>query len=584
MSSPLNRLLDLTAGLELFCTVDGHAYATLRVKNHYETWPIRSRGFKNFLINGYFRQYGTAPRDQAVRLVGDTLTARAICDGPQRQVFLRVAEDEHRVYIDLGDPEWRVVEIDREGWRIVAHSPVKFRRPPGMCALPIPELGGSINELRTFVNVASETDFNAIIGCTLGAMRARGPYAILCLSGEQGTSKTTVARIYRALLDPAAPDVRAKPRDVQDLMIAAHNEYILAFDNLSHLPGWLSDALCRLSTGGGFRTRQLYSDLDETIIDVQRPVVLTGIGEVATRSDLLDRCIVVELPPIRPDRRRPEAEFWQNFRIAHGRIFGALLDAVAAARKNFPFQELENLPRMADFVAWVAAAESQFGWLPGTFAAAYDQNRAAAHEMALEASPLVAPLVLLLERGSEWRGTATKLLTAINHLGGDSTPKGRGWPKNAQALSVMLRTIAPDLRAIGIEVEHERTSDHTRERIIRLRASDASDASDSAKRRVLADSTEPNITEEAGADFNRVANDLDHKLEVIAEKAQKAGQLNAATAAFRERRKLAEFKFKNQARTTTTTTSDCTQFENVRDEELEDFIKRGITDFENRPK
>jgi len=93
----------------------------------------------------------------------------------------------------------------------------------------------------------------------------------LALHGEQGTAKSTTGRTLRDLIDPKAAPMRSEPRNGHDLMIAAHNGWLLAFDNVSRLSPWLSDAICRLATGGGFATRELYSDTDEVLIDVQRP-------------------------------------------------------------------------------------------------------------------------------------------------------------------------------------------------------------------------------------------------------------------------------------------------------------------------
>ena len=94
----------------------------------------------------------------------------------------------------------------------------------------------------------------------LATLRARGPYPLLAISGEQGSAKTVMSKILKALIDPSAAPVRALPREERELMIAANNGYLLAFDNLCGLPAWLSDALCRLASGGIFAVRQLHTD------------------------------------------------------------------------------------------------------------------------------------------------------------------------------------------------------------------------------------------------------------------------------------------------------------------------------------
>src|SRR5262249_54107928 len=147
------------------------------------------------------------------------------------------------------------------------------------------------------------------------------------------------------------------PRDERDLMIAAKNAWLMCFDNLSHLPTWISDALARLATGGGYATRELYSDAEEVIIDVQRPTILNGIEDIVTRADLLDRTLILELPTIDEKRRRPEQEFWSAFESTRPFLLGALLDAVSMALRRLPNVKCEQLPRLADFALWATAAE-----------------------------------------------------------------------------------------------------------------------------------------------------------------------------------------------------------------------------------
>ncbi len=229
-----------------------------------------------------------------------------------------------------------------------------------MLPLPTPEPGGSIDELRSFLNEDDDT-WRLIVAWLVAMLRPRGPYPALALFAEQGSGKSTTGRLLRELIDPNAAPLRAEPHDGRDLMIAANNSWCLAYENLSHVPPWLSDAFCRLSTGGGFATRELYTDQDEVIFDSQRPVLLTSIEEVATRSDLLDRCLVIWMGAIRDEERRSEDEMYAAFEQVRPRILGALLDAVATALRELPNVKLPGLPRMADFALWVTAAETALG-------------------------------------------------------------------------------------------------------------------------------------------------------------------------------------------------------------------------------
>src|SRR4029450_13413809 len=98
----------------------------------------------------------------------------------------------------------------------------------------------------------------------------------------QGSAKSSLVRVFRSLIDPNTAALRTTPRDERDLVIAATNGWVIAVEDLSPLPDWLSDAVCCLATGTGFATRELYTDAEEAIFAAQRPIVMNGIEEVTT--------------------------------------------------------------------------------------------------------------------------------------------------------------------------------------------------------------------------------------------------------------------------------------------------------------
>ena len=312
---------------DLFHTAIGTAFADITIDGHRETWPIRSKRFRAFLRRSYYQATGEAASAAEIRSALDLLEARAQFDGPERIVHIRTAEHAGHIYLDLADEHWRAVDIGPEGWRVVESPPVRFRRPAGMLPLPVPERGGSIEELNSFLNVASRNDFVLIVAWLLAALRPGGPYPLLTISGEQGSAKTVLSKLLKALIDPNAAPVRSLSREERELMIAANNGYLLAFDNLSGLPNWLSDALCRLATGGSFAVRRLYTDDEEVLFEAARPILLNGIEEVVSRPDLADRAIFLTLAPISEANRRPRPSFGASSGLQRPRILGALLDA-----------------------------------------------------------------------------------------------------------------------------------------------------------------------------------------------------------------------------------------------------------------
>lgn len=448
---------NMAADWELWHTPGKLAYATILLGSHKENWPVRSQMFKQFLAKQFYDAQGKAMNSDALSAAVNLIEAKAQFDGEEHPVHVRVAEHDGSIYLDLCNPEWQVVKVTPQGWEVVDDAPVRFRRSRGMIALPTPERGGTVDQLRGFLNV-DDNAWTLVIAWLVATLRPRGPYPVLALFAEQGSGKSTVGRLLRELIDPNAAPLRAEPNDGRDLMIAANNAWCLAYDNLSHVQPWLSDALCRLSTGGGFATRELYTDQDEIIFDSQRPLLLTSIEEVASRSDLLDRCLIVWLPSIPEDRRRSEAELFEAFYKVRPQILGALLDAVVVALFRLPSTKLANLPRMADFALWATAAETAFGWPSGTFMAAYQGNRESANEVALESSVIAQPLLALLEAEGEWSGTPSELLHALEARITEQARKQPGWPKSPRALSGHLKRLAPNLREAGWVVEHDRTS------------------------------------------------------------------------------------------------------------------------------
>ncbi len=474
-------LVRCAAGAELFHTPAGEAFASVPVGDHRETHQVKSKGFRRYLVREFFNQHERPPGAQALQDALGLLEARAQFDGMEKEIYVRVAggPDGGSIYVDLANERWEVVEITAVGWRVLPseRAPVRFRRSRGMLALPAPAASTELRDgrdslddlLRDFINVSDECAIRLIGAWLVQALRPTGPYPVLLFQGEQGSAKSTAERLVRSLVDPSTAPLRTTPRNERDLVIAATNSWCVAFDNISTLQPWLSDAMCRLSTGGGFSARELYTDSEEVLFDATRPLILNGIADVATRPDLLDRALVVTLPPIPEEKRRPEAELWREFEKARPHILAALFDAVAGALGAVEGVRLEGMPRMADFAMWATAAENALGWEPGAFMDAYSGNRVEATESALEADPVAIAVRELMEDQDEWTGTAGELWEALNELVGEGIRHTKTWPGAPNALSGRLKRLAPALRGIGIEYEDARLSGGERKRAKRLR-------------------------------------------------------------------------------------------------------------------
>jgi len=448
-----DRLVALAADTEFFHTPEGKPFVSLPVKEHREVHPLRGKMFRSLLQKRFYDSQGKTAGGQAVDDALGVLEGKALHDGLEEPIFVRVAGAEDKIYLDMGDADWQAVEISPSGWDVISNPPVRFWRPAGMQPLPIPDANGSIEELRYFLNVQkNDADFHLHVGWLVQALRPTGPYPVLILHGEQGSAKSTTSRLLAALVDPHSAPLRSEPREVRDLMITASRSWVLAFDNLSRLRDYASDALCCLSTGGGFSARKLYSDDDEVTFNATRPIILNSIEEVARRADLLDRALIVNLPRIEPKGRKTEAELWSAFEKARPRILGALLGAVSHGLRELPRTRIEDPPRLADFAMWVEAAQGAFGWERGTFLKAYCEARKSADDLALDCA--VGEAILHKLNGTGFTGTATALLAKLGNLAGEEFTRREDWPKTPPAFGGLLTRLAPHLRSLGYVVEH----------------------------------------------------------------------------------------------------------------------------------
>jgi hypothetical protein len=287
----------------------------------------------------------------------------------------------------------------------------------------------------------------------------------------------------RSLIDPNSAPLRGLSHDLRDLAIAADNSHVLAFDNISYVPPAASDALCGMATGRAFVIRSLYTNRDEERFEAIRPVMLGGIEELATRPDLIDRAMILEMPQMEEAKRRSEADLQRDFENARPRILGALLDGVACALREVDSVQLSRQPRMLDFARWAAAAMPAFGWTAKDFLNAYMANRAEARALSVEASA-IGPLIVdiagwpaetnaTFSRPAGWSGTAATLLAELNSTADDATKWRRDFPKTPIALANALRRIAPALRDAGVLLDFSRNHQG---RAIRLGMTDSAHA------------------------------------------------------------------------------------------------------------
>ncbi len=457
---------DLQPDIDLWKTEGGECFATVKVEGHEENHKIKSRPFRNWLKKESFKLRGKIISRATIDEIIDMMDARAFF-GPTHKTWLRVAEFEGAIFIDLGDPDWSAVKITSAGWTIEENTPIKFIRGSGTLPLPRPKQNGNLEDLKPFVNLGTEENYILFFGSVIAALGPNGPYPVTVLNGEQGSAKTTLSRVWRAIVDPNKAPARSLPRNEDDLYVAASNSHALVFDNVSRISAAQADSICRISTGGGFSKRQLYTDLDEIIVDVSRPILINGIPTLVERPDLMDRAITLNLPRIRPSKRKTEKKFYQDFDMALPSILGGFYTALSAGLRARGKVALHEVPRMADMVEFVTAVENGLDWPPEKFLRAYEANRKAAMIDLAATDPLVEVILKIIDSGP-FEGTASALLSKIRERSPNKDHPQAGIPRLPNRLAGHLKRIAPALREMGFGVDQDKQRDAKNRKIIKI--------------------------------------------------------------------------------------------------------------------
>ena len=446
----------------------GDVHATFTNTDAFETIPLNSskvlNKIKRIVFDALKKRLPKATLEELVEELKDEAETPAI---ERCEVHHRVARgmDDH-IYIDLCNQAGGVLEVDAKGFRllkVIAEIPL-FLRSSGMMPLPDP-MGErpDLGLLRNFVNVPSDDAWWLLVVYTLYCYRPGGPYAILVIGGTAGSSKSTFSRVIRQLVDPSSVSTQSMPESPVDLMITARNSHMLVFDNVRQLTPKMSDALCRLATGGGMRTRALYTNSDEALFHASRPCLLNGIGDVANQTDLLSRCVHLELPVIKV--RRTEEEFNRSFEKAIGPIFAGLMDALSRTLAALPSITEAPSSRMADFSVFGMAVERALNWPAGSFNSAYARNQKDQMWDALGGDPLARAFRGLVREDVkvdiDYTKTPTALLKELDEFVTDAEMMSKAWPQSAHSLSKRLKKMEPALRACGIGVEFNHSGNRT---------------------------------------------------------------------------------------------------------------------------
>jgi hypothetical protein len=476
-----DRLLEIAKTATYFHTADKIAYADIWTEGNRHTYAVRSKAFRLWLSGEYLDSTEKGIGSQTLQDTLSTLEAIAIFRGETRDVHLRTAEHQGKIYLDLGTDDWKAIEVDSLGWRIVSDPPVRFWRPDSLLPLPIPVTGGNLDELKELLNVDGSS-WTLIITFLLFCFCPDKTYPVLVLSAHRGSGKTAAAEIIKGLIDPGKAALIKLQGDTHKLAVAATRRHLMVYDNVSHISPDQSDDLCRIATGFGFSTRTLHTTDEETTFELTRPQIITAIDALVTRDDLADRVLMAQLPEIPAEKRLPQGELNAKVEAARPRILGALLTALSQTLAQ-PRPNPATLPRMADYALFAIASEKALGLRDGEFMATFNESREQSRQIVIESSPVGEAIVRLMEDTPLiWKGTISQLLKDLENHTDEATYRSRYFPKASNMLSRQLKRLTPDLKALGLEVKegirsnNKETRSIVIEKVIKVSATSATSA------------------------------------------------------------------------------------------------------------
>ncbi|MCL2578335.1 MAG: hypothetical protein FWE27_09895 [Defluviitaleaceae bacterium] len=457
----LLNFVELT-GATFFHSDIKELYAAIPVKNHTEVLPIMGRDFEIWLNSQFYKGCGKPISKDAIKQVLGVLSAKALFDNPTPvKLSVRITEHDGAFWYDLTNIDWQSVKITANGWKVIDNPPILFSRYRHQISQSMPKKDGNIRKILDYINIKeSKTLFLCwLVSCFVPGI----PHVILIIHGEKGAAKSTASVMTKFLVDPSALDTLTLQNDQRTLAVNLQNHWFLPFDNVSFVNEDTSDTLCRAATGGAIQQRKLHTNAEDTIFTFRRCIAINGIHNVATRSDLLDRSILIELMRIKDNNRKELSRIMANFEADRADILGGIFDTVARAIAIYPTVKLENFPRMADFARWgYSIGEALGAGLGEIFLAEYERNRLIQNEEAIANDPVALLINEFMRNRDEWHGKYSEFYKQLVFISEDYgiNPKAKPFPSNSSALSRKITNVKSNLEAVGINIiRDKRTSD-----------------------------------------------------------------------------------------------------------------------------
>jgi hypothetical protein len=432
----------------------GDEYISLDVDGHQEIWACRSKAIKKWLSREIYKTCKKMPSSEIIKNITSLLAGIACFDGQKFELQNRITWHDNELWYDLTNESWQAIRITGDSWELVDKPPIIFKRYPHNKPQITPSVNGNANLFLNYVNITNAEHRLLLMVFLISCFIPGFPHVMSVIFGPQGSSKSTLAKIIRRIIDPSLIDVASFPHSQRELVQALAHHYFLFFDNVSYISEEQSDTLCKAVTGGGHVKRELYENDEDIIYNFMRCLGLNGINLVTTRPDLLERSLLIELERIEPENRKTEKEIYENFEKDLPAILGGVFDVLVKVLKIQPTIKLNSHYRMADWALWGCAIAEALGHTKEEFLNAYQNNTVRQTEMLLNDNVVATAIMGFMNGKKEWESTPTELFRKLsNHaVFGNIDTTEKYWPKGANSLSRKLNELSSPLKEMNIFV------------------------------------------------------------------------------------------------------------------------------------
>ena len=466
-------------------------HALVKIKDYYDVLSLEGTKFKRYLSKLYYdsedggnNKKNKIAGTEVLNSVVHHLQADAEFSGKTIPLHLRTAwansDTKDAIYYDMSDEKRRCIKVTKDGWKIVDNQiEVLFKRYNHLTPQVEPTISPQLVDDDTdgidskmfevftnLFNVKNKDDKDntlLLLKCYIISLFIPDiPKPVLVLHGEQGGAKSTFQELIKMLVDPSTTQTFTFPRDSNEFIQQLSHNYIVYYDNVSVIPDWVSDFLCRAVTGSSFSKRALWTNDEDFYYNFKRNLGINGIDLAATKADLLDRSILMETDRIDKADRIKLQKIWDKFNKIKPQVLGYIFDILA---KVLQYKEQHGeidfpggLNRMADWEEYAEIISRCMGNTEGEFQRVYADNIGIQVDEAIASSPLsMAVIELMTGKTTTWTGTPTELFETLNEIAETTlkinTSKIKVWPKSTSYLSRRLNSIRTNLREKGIDIK-----------------------------------------------------------------------------------------------------------------------------------